>query len=269
MEPSIRVAIIPAMNLALKARFLYRAWRAMLRDQRLELAVTRALVARGDTVADVGANKGAYVYWLRRCVGDSGTVLAFEPQPTLAGYLRRLCDAFGWSNVRVSEVALSSSAGSGVLHVPGSGATPGASLESSALASTPGTSFTCTLDTLDRQAQSVGTLAFVKVDVEGHELSVFQGAEQTLRRDRPHLLFECEARHLTTHTMADVFSFLGGLGYKGFLLKDRTLLPIAQFNADMHQPRSGPQFWKRPEYHNNFLFVRRELALDRITRVLE
>jgi FkbM family methyltransferase len=268
MEPSILVAIIPAMNLALKARFLYRAWRAMLRDQRLELAVTRALVGPGDVVADVGANKGAYVYWLRRCVGDSGTVLAFEPQPTLAEYLRRLSDAFRWSNVRVSEVALSSNAGSGLLHVPGSGATPGASLEASVLDSTPGTRLTCALDTLDRQAQTTGTLAFVKVDVEGHELSVFQGGEQTLRRDRPHLLFECEARHLSTHKMADVFSFLGGLGYKGFLLMDRTLLPIAQFDPDVHQPRRGPQFWKNPGYHNNFLFVRREYGLDRLTSVL-
>ena len=52
------------------------------------------------------------------------------------------------------------------------------------------------------------------MDVEGHELALFQGAERTLRRDHPHILVECEERHLTKHTMTDVFSFLERLGYR-------------------------------------------------------
>ena len=254
------------MKLAI-ARFMYRAWRARLRDQRLEVALTRSLIRPGDTVADVGANKGAYVYWLRDSVGASGTVLAVEPQPTLASYLRSSVDAFGWSNVRVVEAALSNTTGTAQLHVPGAGAPPGASLEAAVLDGTPGRTVTCALDTLDHLAEGLGPLKFLKVDVEGHELSVFEGGERTLRRDRPHLLFECEARHLTRHRMQDVFGFLQGLNYTGYLLLNHSLLPIARFSPELHQARVGPAFWKRPDYHNNFLFVRQGFSLDGIARV--
>lgn len=249
----------------MRFRFTYRAWKARLRDQRLEIALTRALVGPGDLVADAGANKGAYVYWLRGSVGETGKVLAFEPQPALAAYLRRACEVFRWSNVHVSEVALSNRVGTSVLHVPGFGVTPGASLEASVLDQTPGARIACRVNALDRELDGLGPLRFLKVDVEGHELAVFQGAERALRRDRPHLLFECEERHLTKHTMADVFSFLESLGYEGYLLRDQTLLPVAHFDGSVHQPRNVPQFWKEPAYHNNFLFVAAGFPLGEIT----
>jgi FkbM family methyltransferase len=251
-----------------KLRFIYRAWRARVRDQRLEVALTRALVKPGDVVVDAGANKGAYLYWLRRGVGPTGQVLAYEPQPVLAAYLRRACDAFGWPNVRVYDVALSNRVGTGVLHVPGFEAAPSASLEASVLDATPGAQLECRVDTLDRQLAGLGPLRFLKVDVEGHELAVFQGATETLARDRPHLLFECEARHLTKHAMHDVFTYLVNLGYEGFLLLHRSLLPIREFDPGIHQPRNAPQFWRDPNYHNNFLFVAAGTPLREMTRWL-
>jgi FkbM family methyltransferase len=240
-----------------KSRFLYRTWRARLRDQRFELATTRALVHGGDCVADIGANKGSYLYWLRRAVGGAGTVLAFEPQPTLAGYLRAITQAFGWTNVRVLELALSSSPGRKLLHVPGATVSPSASLESSALRETTGIMLECRAATLDRvlAEERVGPLRFAKVDVEGHELEVFRGAEETLRRDRPFLLFECEERHLTKHGTRDVFAFLQQLGYEGYLLINGHYLPVRDFRPAVHQKRTGDRFWAAPDYFNNFLFV--------------
>jgi FkbM family methyltransferase len=258
------------MDVALKFRFAYRAWRARLRDQRLEIALTRALVQRGDFVVDAGANKGSYVYWLRDAVGDSGKVFAYEPQPVLAAYLRSATETFRWPNVWVHEVALSNHSGSATLHVPGHGATPGASLESTVLDRTPGpgATFECKVNTLDAEIGGNSPLRFLKVDVEGHELAVFQGAERILRRDHPHILFECEERHLSKHTMGDVFSFLDGLGYEGFVLLDDSTLPIARFDARIHQARRGPEFWKQPGYHNNFLFVASGFPLGEVTRRL-
>jgi len=239
----------------MRGRFIYRAWKACFRDQRLEINIARALIRPGDLVIDAGANKGAYLYWLRKFAGESGTVVAYEPQPELAAYLREICQRFRWKNVEIHALALSDRAGKSMLHVPGTGVSPGASLESSVLEKMEGNRFECLLDTLDQQLVNRGGTAFLKVDVEGHELALFRGAVQTLRRDRPALLFECEGRHLSRHTVRDVFTFLQDLGYEGYLLQSTGLLPVERFDPALHQAQSGPRFWDQPGYFNNFLFV--------------
>jgi FkbM family methyltransferase len=239
----------------MKARFIYRAWKARLRDQRLEIAIARAFIKPGDLVIDAGANKGAYLYWLRRSTGPQGAVLAYEPQPALAEYLQKISGAMGWTNVQVRAMALSNHSGKSMLHVPGSGISPGASLESSVLDHMAGSRLECVVGTLDHQLEGKARLGFLKVDVEGHELALFQGAEQSLRKHSPPLLFECEARHLSKHSMHDVFSFLQGLGYTGYLLCGDALLTVEQFDPAVHQAQNVPQFWNEPTYYNNFLFV--------------
>jgi FkbM family methyltransferase len=228
-----------------------------MRDQRLEIATARALIRRGDCVADVGANKGAYLFWLRRAAGRAGAVLAFEPQPSLAGYLAAMVSAFGWTNVRIHDVALSSTSGTSLLHVPGAAVSPSASLESSVLRETTGVMMECRVETLDNvlARERIGPLRFAKVDVEGHELAVFKGAERTLRNDKPVLLFECEERHLTGHSTRDVFVFLERLGYDGYLIHESGFVPVREFDPAVHQKRDGPRFWDAEDYYNNFLFV--------------
>jgi FkbM family methyltransferase len=47
------------------------------------------------------------------------------------------------------------------------------------------------METVDRLVSSDLRVAFVKIDVEGGELGVFQGGIQTFRRARPVIVFEC------------------------------------------------------------------------------
>jgi len=236
-----------------KARFLYRALKARHRDQGAEIRALLGGLCAGDVAVDVGANKGAYLYWMRRAVGPAGRVFAFEPQPGLARYLEAVRARMGWDNVFVRELALSDSAGARVLHVPGFENSPGASLEDAAAApAVRDREVAC--DTLDHQLEGAGRVAFVKVDVEGHELAVFRGAARTLARSKPVLLFECEARHLTGRTPRDVFEYLEGLGYRGQFFSPGGLQPVAAFDAAVHQPRASGRFWEAPGYCNNFLF---------------
>ena len=115
----------------------------------------------------------------------------------------------------------------------------------------------CRVDTLDQQLKEAGRVTLLKMDVEGHELNVFRGAKETLKRHAPVLLFECEARHLRQHTMADVFAFLQGFGYTGEFFSPDGLRLLSEFDPARHQNREGDRFWDAPGYCNNFLFTPR------------
>ena len=232
--------------------FVYRAWKARLRGERQEVAALRSALASGDVAVDVGAHKGAYTYWMRRAVGETGKVFAFEPQPRLAAYLAQASAAMGWENVRVRACALSDAPGVGTLRIPAGPSTQGAAL--SAEAGVDGVS--CRLATLDAELAGEGRVAFLKVDVEGHELAVFRGARRILAEDAPVVLFECEARHLSAGSMEEVFAHLSGLGYAGRFFGPEGLRPLAEFDPAIHQRVLPGRFWKAPGYCNNFLFAR-------------
>jgi FkbM family methyltransferase len=67
------------------------------------------------------------------------------------------------------------------------------------------------LDDLDVQ----GDVSFLKCDIEGAELAALRGGEDLLRRHAPTLLLEVDPAFLSGYGLspADVFGYLGGLGY--------------------------------------------------------
>jgi FkbM family methyltransferase len=244
----------------MNARFLFRAFKARFRDQRAEIQAVLSSLQSGDRAVDVGAYKGSYLYWLRKAVGQQGKVFAFEPQPELKRYLEIICAASKWGNVQVYDLAVSDMVGRATLNVPSGGVSPGASLEQAVASSAPGRGYECAVDTLDRCLKNAGPINFLKVDAEGHELQVFRGAADILSRFTPVILFECEARHLSNHTMRDVFSYLQNLGYDGEFFSPLGLRPLKEFDPVVHQRSDSERFWDAPDYCNNFLFKSRRPA---------
>jgi FkbM family methyltransferase len=239
----------PLARLALR----HRAWRYRRRVDPAGIRWMTKMLGAGDTAVDIGAYKGGYTYWMRRTVGESGRVLAFEPQAEAASLLRSYVSAFGWSNVEVVEAALSSEPGTRALLRPVvSGPTPAASLVGASLPPSP-RRIVVPVDMLDRILASrpdARRVAFIKCDVEGHELDVFRGAHATLIEHRPAILVECEARHLQGHSMTDVFGYLTEMGYRGSFFWRGGEEDVARFDARLHQVDG-----ERP-YVNNFAFVR-------------
>jgi FkbM family methyltransferase len=198
----------------------------------------------------VGAHKGAFTYWMRKAVGGTGRVFSFEPQPELAAYLSEVTEAFRFANVTVIHAGVSSAPGRMDLFRWGNAPSPGATLE-------PGSqrgsmeAIPVRVECLDGYfARHPGRpIRLIKCDTEGHELSVFRGAEGILREDRPVLLFECERRHHRDRQIGHVFQYLEGLGYDGFFFLAGKLRPIGEFRAEEHQVVGGRV------YANNFAFL--------------
>lgn len=232
-----------------RLRLLYRAWRYRWKNDPAEIAHVRRSVRPNTLALDIGAHKGAYTYWMTREVGAGGRVYAFEPQPQLA---RKLAMAFDPARVLVINAGVSDHDGVMQLHVPsGDRPSPGASLVAPQGTTITGRSLDVRVITLDSfLADRPQPVSFIKCDVEGHELEVFRGAEQLLRRDRPGLLFECEQRHHGSHPISEVFDFLGSLGYAGHYFTHNRLAPLAEFDParDQRSPADG-------SYCNNFVFT--------------
>ena len=249
------------MTLLGQLRYRHRAWKAGRRDERFEIAALRALIQPGDTVVDIGAHKGSYLWWLRNAAGSTGRVVAFEPQPSLHRYLAEVVASQGWTNVELRNQGVSSHVGNLTLHIPGAagGFSPEASFESRAIEQGAAANHDVTVEvtTLD-QVFPPGSRppSVIKCDVEGHEHAVFQGGARLLREHGPALLFECESRHLGGRSVASVHAFLGEYGYSGEFFSPDGLRPISEFRPEIHQKASGDRFWDRPEYCNNFLFQR-------------
>ena len=72
-------------------------------------------------------------------------------------------------------------------------------------------------------------VGFIKCDVEGAELSVFRGAEQLLREDRPIVFAEmlrkwCARFHYHPN---DIIAFMAQLGYRCFAVGAHSFTPCA------------------------------------------
>ena len=87
-----------------RLRYLYRVYRYRYRVDRAEIRFMTERLRAGETALDVGCFKGAYTYWMRRCVGAAGSVVAFEPQPEQVAYLQGIVSMMRWQNVATTEL---------------------------------------------------------------------------------------------------------------------------------------------------------------------
>lgn len=212
-----------------------------------DVRLVRMLSRSPGVALDVGANIGAYTLLL--APRFSG-VHAVEPNAAAAARLA----ALSLPNVTLHRVGLSSAPGEATLFVPEHNGVPITGLGSLQSAPTSeglaGSATTIRLETLDGLALD-GPLAFVKIDVEGHELDVIDGGMAALARDLPPVLIELEERH-RAGAVASVSARLAELGYAGWFGWNGHLLPAEQFEPDRHQPIEDIA---KPDYANMFLFV--------------
>lgn len=174
-------------------------------DDQIRFLCALTLTRRSNCV-DIGANLGKI---LRHFVETSpeGHHIAFEPLPEIAAQL-----ASDFRGVEVRQCAVSDGHGTSTfyrdrrlhtrstLDAPAGGdgqATP-----------TRFEAFEVTTEALDAALPPDYEPALIKVDVEGAELRVFEGARGTLSRYRPILVFEHQAQEASVNTTAELHRLL-------------------------------------------------------------
>lgn len=216
------------------------------------VAYIREQVKPGNIVFDIGAHKGGYLSIFLQQLKGKGCVYAFEPQSVLYRYLALISHLFDWRSLVLEPYAVSAETGKAVLSIPYNGghpSSPCATIIESNMNFRISAREEVNTVSLDAYCSRQGIVPdFLKVDVEGNELSVFRGAENILRTCKPKILFECEARFVGEAKVYETFSFLQSLGYEGYFIRGAELLPIKSFSVATHQTST------KGCYCNNFIF---------------
>jgi len=178
----------------------------------------------GSTALDIGANVGMHTMYMAKLVGASGAVHAFEPSPANIALLRYHVRANHFRQVQIVEKAVADvESGTLPFFLLNDGDHPSNSL-------TFGRPDVPNLDsTLHRNCRTVRTETvsidrycadaqiqpdLIKIDVEGAELQVLQGAARTLCAVRPTLILAIHPWWLPQgQTTEDIVSFLTHMGY--------------------------------------------------------
>lgn len=192
-----------------------------------ELAFAERFLQPTMTVLDVGAHQGLYTLLAAKRVGPSGRVFSFEPSPRERRALRMNLALNFCRNVAVQPVALGDQEATADLFVVDEYNTGYNSLRPPSVPQ-PTTRIAVPVRTLDNWASEklVGRVDFIKLDVEGAELSVLKGAIALLTRTHPVLLVEvADARTIAWgYPAEEIVRFLRSIGYDCFQILDNAKL---------------------------------------------
>lgn len=254
----------------------WRLWHLKNRfsgDNEFEVDFIRTLdkhvICPNRTAIDIGANFGVYT---RSLAKQFKTVHSVEPLPKLATPLRKA----GPRNCVVHQIALGTSPGELELFIPHSKEKGAVFALTTArqdwlgsmkegIESKQQDSFSSAerlvvkMETFDDEFGGLNDIDFVKMDIEGSELSALQGGMRTLERQKPIVLIEAE-KHCG-ESAVQIFEMLEGIGYAVYYFRDnkltRTDKSILDKMVDYLHSGNAPVDYHRfrdPKYIYNFVF---------------
>jgi FkbM family methyltransferase len=158
-------------------------------------ATLKKLVKPGDTVFDIGANIGAHTLGIAQSVGPQGRLFAFEPADFAFEKLRRnlaLNPVLGEHTFPQQTLLAASSSDRNEPEIYASWPLKNSDVVHPKHRGQLVSACRANVDTLDSfvARNKIPRLDLIKIDVDGHELPVLQGASDTLRRFRPILVME-------------------------------------------------------------------------------
>lgn len=213
---------------------------AVTKNQRYDL-LTRAVIRRvcrsNSNCIDVGCHKGEILDLMRKAA-PLGAHYGFEPIPVL---YKALVQKYRNTNCSISDIALSNQEGSASFnYVTSNPSYSGLLRRSYDRPYEEDTSITVRTARLDDVYPAALRAALIKIDVEGAEMLVLEGARETLRRCMPVVIFEhgLGASDVYGTTPSQIYSFFSELGYEVSLLnrwlKHKAALDAAEFGRQFH-----------------------------------
>lgn len=180
----------------------------------LEYIHSKLKSKKGITIFDIGANTGSYIENIRQIMGDNPLIYAVEPQITAYSVLKEKYTKNG--QTKIFNFGFSNKIGKSVIYSNG---------DSSVFASLHPRKIKCmslavplnkrqqiVLHTLDSfcSKNKVSSIDLLKIDTEGHELRVLQGASKMLQGNKiKYIQFEFGGPMIDSRTyFRDIYTLL-------------------------------------------------------------
>jgi FkbM family methyltransferase len=202
---------------------------------------------------DIGANKGEYGFYAEQII-NSKNIYLFEPEKTLYAQLKAI-----FCKCHVLNIALSNTIGKHKFKIPFINNKLDNCLSSLETDRTEDNEtnaiiYEVNTNTLDNfVTQNNISPSLIKIDVEGHELSVIEGAEITIKKYKPTLIIEIEQRHHIHFDVNELFNNFKNLGYNCFYYSKQHA-QLFSFEEKKYLT-NDISFFGTKNYINNYIFV--------------
>ena len=219
-----------------------------------EIKILPQLIKHGTDTIDVGVYRGVYSYELSRL---SNHIHAFEANPIIYEYLQNNLTRI-IKNITLYNYALSDRKGIASFRIPIRRKTIFQSQFEEKYHAGAGTIHEAnTFDKFDKfdvktikldDFKFSNKISFIKIDVEGHELKVIDGAKDTIKKHKPNLLVEIQEQH-TKKKLLESINYIENLYYKSYIFHNNALLEIKDYKEFNIDAKSAEQ----NEF--NFIFI--------------
>ena len=232
LEEKVRDFIVPDW-----LRIRERAWREKRKGEK-EIKIIPNLLVNCNRAVDIGANVGVWSYWLSKYAKQ---VESFEPNPKIFNALKNI----KIKNVNSYNIALSNKTGSVDLLIPKGSkgfSNQGASLSSIKV---QGEHKSISIEAKRLDEYNFLDVDFIKIDVEGHEHEVIEGARETIKKFKPTMVIEMEEKH-NQIPIEEQISSVEKMGYQCCVFINETIIKIKEIDLD--------KFHRNPTNKDTYLF---------------
>ena len=232
LEEKVRDFIVPDW-----LRIRERAWRERRKGEK-EIRLIPELLSDCNRAIDIGANVGVWSYWLSKYAKQ---VESFEPNPKIFSALKNI----KIKNINSYNIALSNKNGSVDLLIPKGSkgfSNQGASLSSIKV---QGEHKSITIEAKRLDEYNFLDVDFIKIDVEGHEHEVIEGARETIKKFKPTMVIEMEEKH-NQIPIEEQISSVEKMGYQCCVLINESIIQVKEIDLN--------KFHRNPTNKDSYLF---------------
>ncbi len=176
--------------------------------------------------ADIGANIGLHTFYIRSKYPDLN-IIAFDPSPMSWKYMEFSIDFNSIKGVNLHKVALSDSNGFVDFYNWGSESSADSLVDTKRVDNKKPNILKVESKRLDDFQDPPPSITVLKIDCEGAEIKIFQGAQETIKKCRPFILSEFNKTNMEAFNLnaIDVINFSEKQNYSIFSLQFQLLNP--------------------------------------------